>query len=92
MRGPFSFNTAGPTAREVTRSHDGLLLSSKGTETMMCDSYAQFDDGAGRSGGARAVSNEDLGVIQGMLLSTGVSDAASVLARISRILDRAVAG
>lgn len=71
LRGPFSFNTAGPTAREVTRSHDRLLLFFKGTETMMCDSYAQFDDGAGRSGEARAVSNEDLGVIQGMLRSTG---------------------
>jgi hypothetical protein len=58
----------------------------------MCDSYSQFDDGAGRPEKARAVSNEDLGIIHRLLLSTGVSGAAPMLATISIILARSVAG
>lgn len=57
----------------------------------MCDSYAQFDDGSGRPEKARAVSTEDLEIIQRMLLSAGVFGAAPVFAMISRILRRAVA-
>jgi hypothetical protein len=58
----------------------------------MCDSYSQFDDGVGRTDKARAGSNEDMSIIHTLLLSTGVSGAGPMLAIISKILDRSVAG
>jgi hypothetical protein len=57
----------------------------------MCDSYSQFDDGFGRHEKAHPASSKDLGTIQSMLQSAGVSELVPMLAMISKILGRAVA-
>lgn len=58
----------------------------------MCDSYAQFDDGTGLSEKGDAASHEDVKTIQTLFHSSGISDAAPMLAGTSNILGRVVAG